>query len=209
MAPLDRNQLTVIGRVTAPHGVLGDIKVAPQTEDPAYYQTLKEVYLDSPKGLKGFKVKAFVWKGAWWLARLEGLDDRTAAGDLKGAMVLVQDSQLKPLAEDEYFIHDLMGCRVESPQGENLGQVTELMETGADPVLVVRRGDLMDTEWLLPLAAAYVQSVDAAAKIIHADPPVELLELNLPDPSAEKTGLRQKESPGLKAKREARPKGQK
>ncbi|HUJ76322.1 MAG TPA: ribosome maturation factor RimM [bacterium] len=172
---LRRDDLTCIGRVTEPRGLHGELKVAPLTTAPAFYTGLADVILDSPRGLRAFAVEELREAPPHWVLRLKGVTDRGMAEALRGAQVLVPSAALKPLAEDEYFAHDLVGCRVETLAGVQVGTVSAVLETPANDMLEVEGGG---REVLVPMVGAVVKEVDLRRRLIRIDPPPGLLELN-------------------------------
>ena len=91
------------------------------------------------------------------IARLEGCDDRNQAEALSGCRILIDPAQLPSLQEGDYYWSDLIGLRVESLQGEALGVVASMLETGADDVMVLSG----DRERLIPFVIGdIVQQVD-------------------------------------------------
>ena len=171
MALIDREQLTCIGKVAQAHGVKGELKVAPLTDTPAYYEDSQSVILETSQGLREFEVRGMRSAGKYWVMTLEGLDDRGTAEGYSGALVLLQDTQLRPLEPDEYFQHQLMGCEVETVAGKALGKVCGIMETGANDVLVVGEESLM-----VPMLASVVIEVDVDRRLIRIEPMPGLLE---------------------------------
>ena len=105
--------------------------------------------------------------GALVVAQAEEVADRDAAEALKGARVFVARSSFPTAGDDEYYWIDLIGCTVVNREGESLGQVSELSDTGAHSVLHLRQGEA--TERLIPFVAAYVDEVDLAARRIRVD----------------------------------------
>lgn len=98
--------------------------------------------------------------------RLEGVDDRNAAEALRGSLILVAAEALEPLGEDEFYWHELIGCSVWTEQGEALGTVRELWNTGSHDVLVVTgdRGQV-----LVPTAREIMKVVDRAERRIEIE----------------------------------------
>jgi 16S rRNA processing protein RimM len=172
---LDRDRLVCIGRVSGAHGMEGGIKVVPLTDAPERYRELRELVLDTAQGLRAVAVEAQRDAGAQWVLKLKGLTGRSAAEALKGASVLVPLSERAPLAENEYFTEDLIGCAVETVAGEAVGAVTGVLEAGAQHLLQVAgaRGEV-----LVPLAETIVKEVLLDRRTIRIDPPPGLLELN-------------------------------
>jgi 16S rRNA processing protein RimM len=100
------------------------------------------------------------------LACLEGVDDRTGAEALMGLDVAVLREEMPEAEDDEFYWDDLIGLEVVNVQGEALGQVAGLLETGANDVLQVRDGD---QERLIPFVDAVIQQVDLEAGRLVVD----------------------------------------
>jgi 16S rRNA processing protein RimM len=105
--------------------------------------------------------------------KLAGVDDMDGAESLRGREIFLPREELRPLAKDEFFLHDLIGLAVVGPAGEPLGKVDSVMETGGRPNLVVRgpRGEL-----LIPFMAEAVGEVDLPGGKLHILPFPGLLE---------------------------------
>lgn len=167
MALIDRERLVCIGVVVDAHGLKGEVKVKPMTRTPSYYEASAQVILDAGHGLRPLAVKGVRNAGALWVMGLEGVGDRDEALALKGAELLLDQDDLRPLEEGEYFLDDLIGCRVELMDGTPLGDVRGVLETGANDVLEVatERGEL-----LVPVTQEVVREVDAQARRIRIEP---------------------------------------
>jgi 16S rRNA processing protein RimM len=152
-------------------GVRGALKVEPLTDFPERFARGAQLWLEGePRRVEhSHAVRGSV------IVELSGLDRRELAASLRGRLLELPESELHALGEDEYYQHDLIGLRVRSEAGEELGRVIGLLPTGANDVLVVNgvRG-----EYLLPLIADVVQRVDVAGGEIV----VELLEGLEPQP---------------------------
>jgi len=107
------------------------------------------------------------------LLGIEGVADRNAAEALVGARVLVRRAELPAPAADEFYYHDLVGCRVETTDGRALGAITATFSTGLNDVWVVRDGA---REHLIPVIADVVRAIDAPAGRVVIDPLPGLLE---------------------------------
>lgn len=176
MALLDRDRLTGIGKVLQPHGLKGELKVTPLTDDPGYYEAhCRSVIMDTPDGLRQFNVNSLHASGGHWILTLEGVTNRETADTLRGASLMLSTEQLKPLEPGEYFLDDLIGCEVLTKDGMPLGSVQGLMETGAYTVLEIKGADGMV---LAPMTPDVVETVDIAQRRISINPPPGLLELN-------------------------------
>lgn len=124
--------------------------------------------LSAPRFLQ---VKQAREQGDIVVATADGLDDRNAAEALKGARVFVSRSAFPTPDNDEFYWVDLIGLDVQTPQGEALGRVTDLLETGPHAVLRCEYTgtDGQPAERLIPFVSAYIQSVSLADKRIVAD----------------------------------------
>ena len=98
-----------------------------------------------------------------YVAQINGINDRDEAQLLTGALIGVARQSIPEPDQDEYFWHDLIGCQVTNQQGDVLGQVAELMETGAHAILSIKSEDTK-RDLLVPFTQEYVLSVDAKQK---------------------------------------------
>ncbi len=155
----------VLGRAVGAHGLRGEVRVRIFGDDLENLARHSEIWLASsesdPKP-RGFVVKG-VGSGRAREARLalEGVEDRDAAQELKGLLVLGTADNLEPLPEGEYYWHELVGCRVESREGRVIGTVREIWETGAHDVLVVEAED--GRQHLISPARELVPEIDPEA----------------------------------------------
>jgi 16S rRNA processing protein RimM len=157
----------VVGRIVAPWGVRGEVKVALETDFPERFERLKRVYL-------GEKAISFVLEGSRLhkrhaLLKLGGCDDRDAAEKLRGQLVQIPIEEAMPLGEDEYYVYQIVGLDVWTGEEEYLGRVSEVLFTGANDVYVVQgeRGEI-----LVPAVEDVVLEIDLAGGRLT----VELME---------------------------------
>lgn len=132
--PPERVRLT-IGSVLAPHGVRGEFKLRLQTDDPEHLLTLKRVYLGdeaSPRTVLGVRMHA-----GNALMRLQGISSPETVERFRGLPLRIRGADARPLAANEYFLYQVIGLDVLDEAGNRLGRVTDLIETGANDVLVV------------------------------------------------------------------------
>jgi 16S rRNA processing protein RimM len=173
MALIDRERLVCIGTVQEPYGLKGEVKVKPLTATPGFYARTSGVILDQGAGLRAFRVRTIRQSGAVWLFALEGVTDREAARRLQGAEILLEPAQVKPLAPEEFFLDDLIGCEVRDGADALLGHVSGWIETGANDVLEVTTGA---GEVLVPMTEEVVKVVDVAGRCIRLEPLPGLFE---------------------------------
>lgn len=162
------NDIVVLGRLADPYGVRGWIRLYPFADDPLGWRALPVWWIAREGepwreiGLIDLKVH-----GDGLVVALAGISDRSAAEPLKGMLVGAPREFLPATSEDEFYWGDLIGLVVVNTAGERLGEVTGLIETGANDVLRVVADD--GTERLLPFVAAVVLSVDREAGMIRVE----------------------------------------
>jgi 16S rRNA processing protein RimM len=165
--------MVVLGRIVAPYGVLGWVKVHPLGDDPEAWASMREWWLGSDaegKVWHAYPLDGFRRHGASWIAKLGRVDDRSGAESMDGQFVAVPRGALPQTQKDEYYWTDLIGLAVTNELGESLGQVDSLIETGAHQVLVVKGIDSGgQKERLLPFVSQVVKGVDIAAGIIRVE----------------------------------------
>ncbi len=143
----------VVGKVVAPWGTRGELKMAILTDFPDRFRELKRVYLgDEPWMVEGHRRH-----GKWAILKLEGCADRNSAEKHRGELVQIPLEEAVPLSEDEYYIYQIVGLEVWTREGEHLGRVSEVLFTGANEVYVVEgeRGEI-----LVPAIEDVIKEVD-------------------------------------------------
>jgi len=154
--------MIVMGRIIAPYGVKGWVKIHPFGDDPLSWRKMPQWWLSADDTAPEARWQAHALKGCrqqgkTLVAALDGIDDRSAAEALKGCYIAAPREAMPPTEKDEYYWADLIGLAVENAEGEALGKVTTLISAGAHEVLQVNDGEL---EHLIPFVPAYVDSVD-------------------------------------------------
>ncbi len=150
-----------IGLVVGAHGLRGELKVAILTDDPHRFGLLDRVFIGQedespvPRAVEGFRLH----KGQALLL-LEGCHDRAAAEALRGYLVQVTREEALPLEEGQYYEHQILGLEVWTASGEYLGELVEIIYTGANDVYVVQPADAGGREILVPALKDVVVDVD-------------------------------------------------
>ncbi|SHK09289.1 ribosome maturation factor RimM [Rhodothermus profundi] len=144
MQRVDPDELLLMGYVARAHGVRGAFKVVPETDDPRRFEALETIYVGrSPESVRPVRLRRVQYqptrRGLIVLLQVEEITDRDAAQALRGLRVYARQSDLPPLAEGEFFLHDLVGLRVETEAGELVGTVVEVLEMPAHLIYVVGR----------------------------------------------------------------------
>ena len=160
---LDPRTAVSVGRVRAPHGIRGEVKVESLTDFPERFAPGSRLWLRG----RPATIEASRWQSRTLFLKLEGVDDRETAESLRGADL--QAPAPTALEEGRYYQHEIIGLEVRDKHGAELGRVAEIISTGSNDVYVVRgrRGEL-----LLPAIEDVVVAVDLARGQIV----VELME---------------------------------
>ncbi|MEW6243702.1 MAG: ribosome maturation factor RimM [Bacillota bacterium] len=154
-----RLPLVAVGKITAPHGTRGDVRMIPLSDFPERYSLLSRVMLSGPAGRMAYDVESARWHKGMVILKLTGIDSRDTAEMLRGAEVLVRRDELPVLPEGSYWIFDLVGLEVVTTDGETLGVVVDVLKLPANDVYVVQRPD--GKQLLLPATREVVRKVDS------------------------------------------------
>jgi 16S rRNA processing protein RimM len=167
------DEYLLVGTIGLPFGIKGQVKLHTVTTRPEHLSRIKTVYLGDERVATRMR-RAAEHKHALMIVTLAGIEDRTTAETLRGTEVYIRQQDAAPLDEDEYFFHDLPGLRVETTAGEVVGTVSEVLETGANDVLVVRREN--GQEALIPMTREVIKELDVAAQRVVIEPIQGLLD---------------------------------
>ena len=148
----------VMGEVLRPQGVKGEVRVRVLTDFPEHLQALKRAYLG--QALRPVTVEGVCFHQGCALLKFAGYHDRAAAESLRGALIQIPIEEAMPLEEDEYYLYQIVGLAAWTVQGEYLGNVREVLATGANDVYLIRgpKGDI-----LLPAIEEVIREVNLEA----------------------------------------------
>lgn len=156
----------ILGRVTGLFGVRGWVKVFSYTEPRENIVGYRRWMIGQGGSWKQVKVLAGRRQGKGVVAQLEGFEERDQAASLIGAEIAISRAELPPANAGEYYWIDLIGCEVVAPDGAVLGRVENMLETGANDVLVVKG----EREMLIPfIRELVVKAVDLGERRITVD----------------------------------------
>jgi len=159
--------MVIMGRVASAFGIRGWLKIQPFSEYIDSLLDYKTWYLGQEGGpWREIEVVQCEVHAKTLAAQFADCPDRNAAEKLKGLLIAVARSSLPEQEEGEYYWSDLIGLAVVNEAGESFGTVAELMETGANDVLVVRG---TGSDILIPFLANVIKQVDRAGKVIRVD----------------------------------------
>lgn len=163
--------LIVLGKITSVHGVRGEVKIYSFTDPIDNLLDYTAWTLKRDGEVKQVELVSGRLQGKILVAKLKGLDDREVARTFAGFDICVPRALLPDLDDGEYYWHQLEGLKVIDLQGQLLGRLDHLLETGSNDVMVVKPcpGSLDDRERLLPYTEQCVQKVDLVAGEMRVD----------------------------------------
>ena len=169
-----------IGVVTTTHGLKGEVKVYPTTDSPKRFLEVENVILKTKKGDIETKIEQVRFFKNLVIVKFEAFDNVDQVKGLSQTDVMIAREDAQPLEEGEYYIADLIGCKVIADEesrancsnllknGNELGVVKDVLQTGANDVYVVKTYAKEPGEVLLPVIPSCIKNVDIEAGIITA-----------------------------------------
>ncbi len=162
----------VTGRVIKPYGVRGWVKVEVLTTNPLRFQAGSAFILEGRERESRLVVEEVGEMRGALLVKFRGLEDREQAEELTGCRLLITTEEVGEAPPDSLWEHQVIGLEVRTRDGKFLGEVEELLETGANDVLVVRG----ETECLIPMIGEVIKEIDLEDGVIIIEPLPGLLE---------------------------------
>lgn len=150
--------LLQVGIITSTHGVRGEVKVYPTTDDPRRFRRLKEVVLDTGREKLNLEIEGVKFFKQFVILKFKGLDNINDIEKYRQKSLYVTRKNAVRLQRDEYFIADLIGLKVRDEDGTELGTVKDVIETGANDVYEVEMAD--GRSLLLPAIKQCILNVD-------------------------------------------------
>lgn len=159
-----------VGTYVNTHGVRGEIKVYPHTDDVERFSDLDHLYMETKQGLVKMEVKSARYFKNLAILKFKGIDNINDIERYKGSDLYVTRDQAVELEDDEYFICDIIGADVTTDEGEKLGIVKDVLQTGANDVYVIQRDNKKDV--LIPVIPSCVLDIDTDEKkvLVHLMP---------------------------------------
>ena len=155
-----------VGVITSTHGIRGEVKVFPTTDDPARFKKLKNVLLDTGKELLPLEVEGARFFKNQVILKFKGIDNINDIEKYKSRDLLVTRENAVPLEEGEFFICDIIGSTVFEENGTKFGILKDVMETGANDVFIVETTE--GKEVLLPCIPDCIKDINVEEKKIVA-----------------------------------------
>lgn len=158
-------QMLTIGKIVNTHGVKGEVRVLPSTDDIKRFGKLKEVRVEN-RTSQTYEIEAVRYHKTFVLLKFKGIDTMDQAELLKNSILKINRKDALPLGQDEYYQCDLYGLKVVTDTGRNLGELTDILVTGSNDVYVVRDEK---KEILIPAIKQCILKVDleAGEMLVH------------------------------------------
>ena len=147
-----------VGIITQTHGIRGEVKVFPTTDDAGRFKKLKEVIMDNGRERLNLEIEGVKFFKQYAILKFKGYDSINDIEKYKSAKLYIKREQAVKLKKDEYFIADLIDMEVVTEDGEYFGKMKDVLTTGANDVYIVTRED--GTEVLLPAIKQCVKEID-------------------------------------------------
>ncbi len=166
----------LLGEVLRPHGVRGELRLRILTDHPERINDLERVFVGrdpSQPNAQPYAVEQMRMNVEYGLLKLKGIDDRNQADRLRGMYVMIDLAHAVPLEEGEFYLYQLIGITVQTAQGEVLGTITDVLETGANDVYIVASPTY--GEILIPDTEQTVLDIDVDAGVVVVELPDGLL----------------------------------
>jgi 16S rRNA processing protein RimM len=169
----EQNERIVMGKLGSTYGIRGWLKVFSYTDNAESIFDYSPWYLNQKGEWVEYKVESWKRHGQGYVCKLAGLDVREDAQLMTNFEIAIDPASLPELSEDEFYWRELFGMQVFTTKGYNLGEVTDLLETGSNDVLVIK-ANLKDAfgqkERLIPyLEEQVIKKVDREARRIEVD----------------------------------------
>lgn len=162
-----------IGRILRSHGNRGELKVESLSHDLQRFSWLEKVHVEMQGTYSLYEVEASRIHQDRIILKLLGVDTIDEARSLMGGYLCVPEEERPPLPPDTYYIYDLLGARLYSPKGQDLGIIKDVLTLPANDVLVILKDG---KEYLIPALQSVIQKVDLESRTVEVDLPAGLLE---------------------------------
>lgn len=156
-----------IGKILAPHGVKGEVKVMSLTDFPNRFEKMKRVWVDTRASF--LDIESIRFQNEIILIKFAGINNRDEGETLKGGLLQISREEVVPLPPGRYYHFQIVGLNVFDSHGEKIGRVKEILETGANDIYVVKRDEGKDL--LVPALKKIVREIDIATGRMVVDLP--------------------------------------
>lgn len=174
-AGIDTGEFVLLGKVSKPHGIRGEIKIYPYSGQPENFHAYREVFIaqSSKRELVRYAIEKCRVQGKLALLKLAGCSTRLDAEELVGSEIWLRREDLPEPDDTEYYWLDLEDKKVVTEDGRELGKVTAIFDTGAHDIITVTGNG---REYLIPVHESFVVRVDENEIVLRLPP--GLLDIN-------------------------------
>ncbi len=167
--------LILYGKITKKHGLSGELKVLPFSKNLSTFKNLNKIYieLDPDKKPVEYKIAKKRFHKNFAIVRFEGVNTPEESDKIVNKQLLIDESQLSELDENEFFWFDLIGLEVYTNRNEYIGKVSDLLDNGAQEILIVRDDK---REVLIPFVEKFIMETNMEESKIIINPIEGLLE---------------------------------
>lgn len=162
---MEMSDMLQVGAIVSTHGLRGEVKVFPTTDDAARFKKLKQVIMDTDREMLTLEIEGVKFFKKFVIVKFKGIDDINDIEKYKGKNLYVLRENAVKLEKDEYFITDLIGMKVIDETQQIEGTLTDVIETGANDVYVITMEN--EKELLLPAIKQCILDVDTEKKLMH------------------------------------------
>lgn len=164
---------TIVGKIINTHGIKGEVKIYPMTDDIERFSDLKKVYIGELK--KEFNLQSVRYHKGFPIVGFKGFDDINQILQFKDQYVYIDDGDRIVLPKDHYFIYDLIDCEVFDMDENKIGYISNVLQNVSNDVYVIK-DDASQKEYLVPAVKQFIKSVDIENKRITIDPIEGMIE---------------------------------
>lgn len=159
---MEKSDMLQVGVIASTHGIRGEVKVFPTTDDAARFRKLKRVIMDTGREKRELEIEGVKFFKQFAILKFKGIDNINDIEKYKGKGLYVTRENAVKLQKDEYFIADLIGVTVIDETEQRIGVLTDVIATGANDVYVITMEN--NKELLLPAIKQCILNVDIEAK---------------------------------------------
>ena len=153
-----------VGIITSPHGVRGEVKVFPTTDDNNRFKKLSECFIEYNGEMMPVRAKGCKFLKNMVILKFEDFDNKNDVEKFRQCKILVDREHAVSLLPDEYYIADLLGMTVVNEEDNEIGELTDVIETGANDVYVVKNAD--DEETLIPAIKECILDINVNERVM-------------------------------------------
>lgn len=157
-------KLLRVGTIASTHGIRGEVKVFPTTDDINRFKKLKKCFLDTGREKLPLEVEGVKFFKQFAILKFKGYDNINDIEKYRGKDLLVDRENAVPLEEDEYFIADLIGLKVVTDEGEDFGEIVDVLQTGANDVYEIEALD--GNSYLFPVTKECILDIDLDKSVV-------------------------------------------